>query len=86
MVLKYDVLRIIDGVMNNREIGSIRNAILSIREQVLDLDDDKYYARLKLATRNELCCATPYYDGAEYVVIDTTYKIDSGERGAYWYE
>lgn len=83
---KADVLRIIDGVMNNREIDSIRNAILAIRDKVVEYPESNQYARLELCTNNELCCATPYYKGAKYVVIDTSYKIDSGVRGAYWYE
>lgn len=42
---KEDVLKIIDEVMNNREIDSIRNAILAIRDKVIEIpsiyDDDK---------------------------------------------
>ena len=84
---KAEVLKIIDGVMNNREIDSIRNAILAIRDKVLELDDDdEYFARLRLCSKNELCCVTPYYDGAEYVCIDTLSKVDTGIRGEYWYE
>lgn len=33
---KNEVLKIIDEVMNNREIDSIRNAILAIRDKVID--------------------------------------------------
>ena len=38
---KDNVLCIIDEVMNNREIDSIRNAILAIRDKVLELEDIK---------------------------------------------
>ena len=37
---KEDVLKVIDEVMNNREIDSIRNAILAIRDKVIELEDD----------------------------------------------
>ena len=33
---KSEVLKIIDEVMNNREIDSIRNAILAIRDKVIE--------------------------------------------------
>lgn len=36
---KENVLNIIDEVMNNREIDSIRNAILAIRDKVKELDE-----------------------------------------------
>ena len=83
---KAEVLRIIDGVMNNREIDSIRNAILAIRDQVIEYPEDEYSVRLELRSDNELCCATPYFDGARYIVIDTLAKVDTGEYGMYWYE
>ena len=38
---KNDVLKIIDEVMNNREIDSIRNAILAIRDKVIDAPDKR---------------------------------------------
>ena len=33
---KSEVLKIIDEVMNNREVDSIRNAILAIRDKVIE--------------------------------------------------
>ena len=88
-VCKNDVLKIIDEVMNNREIDSIRNAILAIRDKVIEIpcdDDNDSYARLTLWSKNELCCTAPYFDGAEYIVIDTLEKVDTGVRGTYRYE
>ena len=87
-VYKNDVLKIIDEVMNNREIDSIRNAILAIRDKVIEMpcENDDSYARLRLWTKNELCCTVNYFDGAKYVVIDTTEKVDTGVRGTYRYE
>ena len=38
---KKEVLKIIDEVMNNREIDSIRNAILAIRDKVIDAPDER---------------------------------------------
>ena len=89
---KDDVLKVIDEVMNNREIDSIRNAILAIRDKVLALDDEEddwtkdYVARLELRGDNELCPTGYYFKGAKYVCIDTLEKIDTGVYGAYWYE
>ncbi len=37
---KSEVLGIIDEVMNNREVSSIRNAILAIRNKVLALTNE----------------------------------------------
>lgn len=87
---KQEVLNIIDEVMNNREIDSIRNAILAIRDKVIEFDDDDWtkdhVARLKLRGDNPLYCCCDYFEGAEYICIDTTEKIDTGIYGAYWYE
>jgi hypothetical protein len=87
MVEKQSVLKIIDSVMNNREIDSIRNAILAIRDQVVDMpeDDNEYYAKLKLRC-NEPLRTDEWFDGAEYFVVDTALKFDTGSYGAYWYE
>lgn len=83
---KNEVLKIIDDVMNNREIDSIRNAILAIRDKVVELEDDDYCATLRLrATNNEPCCISDYYEGAKYIHIDTLYKVDTGIYGAYWF-
>lgn len=88
---KNDVLKIIDEVMNNREIDSIRNAILAIRDKVLELEDGNddwtkdYVADLKLRGNNELCFTVPYFEGATRVRIDTAEKIDTGVYGAIEY-
>lgn len=89
---KADVIKIIDDVMNNREIDSIRNAILAIRDKVLEIKEPEdnwnkeYYAKLKLRGNNALCNSIPFFEGAKYVCIDTTSKIDTGYYGEYWYE
>lgn len=90
---KQEVLNIIDEVMNNREIDSIRNAILAIRDKVIEVaeneEDDwtkEYVAKLKLRGNNELCNFGDYFEGAEYVCIDTMAKVDSGIYGGIWYE
>ena len=85
---KEEVLKIIDEVMNNREIDSIRNAILAIRDKVIelpDMSDDGFTARLWLRGE-EMHCISPYFEGAKYVCIDTCMKLDSHMYGAYWYE
>lgn len=92
---KEKVLEIIDEVVNNREIDSIRNAILAIKDKVIEAKDESddwtkdYVARLKLRGDAPLTCANctqPYFDGAKYICIDTLAKIDTGIYGAYWYE
>ena len=87
---KTDVLTVIDDVMNNREIDSIRDAILAIRDKVMDMPDDDfmadYTARLVLRGDNPLRCYGDYFDGAKWIVIDTTAKNDTRDYGAYWYE
>lgn len=99
MVEKQSVLNIIDSVMNNREIDSIRNAILAIRDQVVDMKDydvtvqefcepiETSYAKLKIRGNNPPHQVDEgWYDGAKYLVMDMGYKIDTGVYGAYWYE
>lgn len=85
---KEDVLNIIDEVMNNREIDSIRNAILAIRDKVLMLDESVYMMRIyKIPLRGgEPCITFPYFDDAKYICIDPCEKIDTGRYGAIWYE
>lgn len=89
---KEQILKIIDEVMNNREIDSIRNAILAIRDKVIELEDESsdwtkdYIARLKLRGENPLRCYGDYFDGAKYINIDTTAKNDTRDYGCYWYE
>lgn len=84
---KSEVLKIIDEVMNNREIDSIRNAILAIRDKVIEYDDylDTHVARLELRG-GEMNPTGYYFEGAKYFCVDTCEKIDSGIYGAYWYE
>lgn len=90
--MKNEVLQIIDEVMNNREIDSIRNAILAIRDKVKELPDDgddwmkDYTARLKLRGENPVQCVMPYFEGAKYFVIDTAAKCDTDLYGECWYE
>ena len=86
---KQQVLDIIDEVMNNREIDSIRNAILAIRDKVKELkcEDDfwsQWHAKLPLRG-GELNCVGEYYEGAKFVVIDTFTKLDTGIYGEYYY-
>ena len=91
---KEEVLKIIDEVMNNREIDSIRNAILAIRDKVIDAPDPDiedsfekdYIARLRLRGHNPVCKWGDYFEGAEYVCIDTSVKVDRGIYGVIWYE
>lgn len=84
---KSDVMNIIDEVMNNREIDSIRNAILAIRDKVALLPDaDEWTAELNLRGNNELACYFPWFDGAKKICIDTSVKNDTNDYGAYWYE
>lgn len=83
---KEEVLNIIDEVMNNREIDSIRNAILAIRDKVIELPDEHPTAKLELRGDNKLYCTFPWFEGAKYICIDTCEKIDTGIYGAYWYE
>ena len=86
---KAEVLKIIDEVMNNREIDSIRNAILAIRDKVLEMPDgtieEEYTARVPLRGK-EISFVGEYFEGAEYICIDTAAKVDSGMYGEIWYE
>lgn len=85
---KEAVITIIDEVMNNREIDSIRNAILAIRDKVIAYDDwrDNYVATLTLRGENPLRCYGDYFKGATKICIDTTAKNDTRDYGGYWYE
>lgn len=89
---KEEVLKIIDEVMNNREIDSIRNAILAIRDKVIEFDDEQddwkkdFVARLTLRGNNPLRCYGDYFEGATHINIDTAMKNDTRDYGAYWYE
>lgn len=96
LIKREDAIAIIDSVMNNREIDSIRNAILAIRDQVVDMKCVKCadafepietdYAKLRIRDNNPPCLfGNGWYDGAEYIVVDMNYKLDSHLYGAYWY-
>ena len=88
---KQDALKICDEVMNNRDVDSIRNAILSIKSKIMACHENghepsEYRATLRLRGKNPLyCTGKDYYEGAKYINIDTAEKIDTGEYGAYWY-
>ena len=89
---KETVLKIIDETMNNREIDSIRNAILAIRDKVLELDDtenpliidDAIIVKVKL--RGNHIASFGNQETGEYLCIDAHVKVDTGEYGAIWYE
>ena len=90
---KEDVLKIIDEVMNNREIDSIRNAILAIRDKILMFDESATHELVnmmhiyKIPLRGgEPCITSPYFDGAKYICIDPCEKDDTAKYGAIWYE
>ena len=88
---KDNVLKIIDEVMNNREIDSIRDAILAIRDKVIELPDDEddwmkdYVADLKLRGDCPLNVTIPYFNGANRVRIDTCAKLDTRIYGEIQY-
>ena len=88
---KSEVLKIIDEVMNNREIDSIRNAILAIRDKVIESADEEddwtkdYCAKLILRGK-EIHVVGEYFEGAKYLCIDTAAKLDTGMYGEMWYE
>lgn len=97
---KENVLGIIDEVMNNREIDSIRNAILAIRDKVKDLEevgkyddstntltiDDAVFVKIRLRGDNPLNIGADFEEGDKYVIIDSHFKIDTGIYGNMWYE
>lgn len=87
VITKNSVLNIIDAVMNNREIDSIRNAILAIRDEVLKLEDEPIdgVKIIKLRGNNELCQTTPWFPAATHVKIDVNEKIDTGNYGSIEY-
>lgn len=99
IIEKETVIKIIDEVMNNREIDSIRNAILAIRDKVVDLEGINVVdlegieegpiipiIKLPLRGKNPLYCVEPYYEGATKVCIDVNGKLDTGIYGSLWYE
>ena len=90
---KDKVIEIIDSVMNNREIDSIRNAILAIRDKVIDEPEDEIVLSIgKLELRQKNAFLPKYgidgssLDGAKYAVIDMCEKIDTGLYGSIRYE
>ena len=54
---KNEVLKIIAEGMNNREIDSIRNAILAIEYS----PEYSSFAKLELRGHNDLCCLSPFF-------------------------
>ena len=77
------------GIWNERESIS-KSARLSLMRWVIDKLEEVPEVELtmvKLPLRGkELNCTVPYFEGAEYVCIDTMAKIDTGIYGEYWYE
>ena len=51
---KTEVLKVIDEVMNNREIDSIRNAILAIRDKVKEFDELDYIDDCKIIVKDDV--------------------------------
>jgi len=82
---KAQVLNVIDEVMNNREIDSIRNAILAIRDKVIDLPDNEDAVTLKLRGDNPLYETISWREGCKYVRINTFEKLDTGIYGTIEY-
>lgn len=74
---KEDVLKIIDEVMNNREIDSIRNAILAIRDKVIEAPETGKQTKAVWVTiengkylRCSNCnCSLPVKDDTHYPLI-----------------
>lgn len=92
MISKETVLLVIDSVMNNREIDSIRNAILAIRDKVIELDaeQNEYYVRAKIRRNNSFLPKIDHYgnllDNAEWVIFDMCEKMGTGLYGSVRYE
>lgn len=94
---KDDILKIIDEVMNNREIDSIRNAILAIRDKVIAFEDeytdfstvvleDWHTYKIPLRSHSEIKFTGEYFEGANYLCVDACAKRDTREYGDMWYE
>lgn len=94
---KEDILKIIDEVMNNREIDSIRNAILAIRDKVIAFKDedtafstivleDWHTYKIPLRSHSEIQFTGGYFEGANYLCVDACAKRDTREYGDMWYE
>lgn len=94
---KDDILKIIDEVMNNREIDSIRNAILAIRDKVIAFKDedtdfstivleDLHTYKIPLRSYSEIKFTGEYFEGANYLCVDACAKRDTREYGDMWYE
>lgn len=75
---KSEVLKIIDEVMNNREIDSIRNAILAIRDKVIEAPETDKQIIKAVWEKNEngqylrcsnCYCSLPVRDDTHYPLI-----------------
>lgn len=97
VIYKNRVLEIIDSVMNNREIDSIRNAILAIRDKIIDepepelcIDTSFTTVKIALRQRNAFLPETGIdgssIDGAKYAIFNMSEKIDTGLYGSVSYE
>lgn len=93
------VLKAIDEVMHNREISSIRNGILAIRDKVLQAQirampfTNKYYIQLGLYENEHYACLPEFgsdgskRDGATSVIFDMTdWHPDTKTRGSIYYK
>lgn len=89
MIAKEDVLGIINTVMIDKNIKSIRDAILAIRHGVLTIPDNNYLGfepvTLRLRGNNGLCEIKPHFADAEFVRIRTWDKVDTGIYGTIEY-
>lgn len=103
IVDKETIYKLIDEIMGDRNIDTIRKALITLKERVeeismtdisewhkdwdlYELDGDLMRARLKLRGNNPINESTPYFDGAEYLVIDTMVKLDTRLYGEMYYE
>ncbi len=84
---KMELREIINEVMLDRNIDSIRDALMTVMEKAESSESftDKGLIKIELRGSNELTCVYPWFDGAKYVVIDPLAKTDTGLYGEYWY-
>lgn len=84
---KTELREIINEVMLDRNIDSIRDALMTVMEKAESSESfaDNGAIKIELRGNNELSCVCPWFDGAKYVVIDPMAKIDTGLYGEYWY-
>ena len=94
---KEKVCEIVDEIMRDRNIGSIRDALITVKEKIMELPDydytdfDAYPIKIHLRSPepnlNVLAhCTAPYMEGDEYLYIDPVAKIDSHCYGAFWFD